>query len=186
VSSEETVITGAVSDKMQTLRDAQEMFVLIVDEHDAVFFSAEEILVNLENNESLVGDTWWEKILRVIPADKIKKSAFSEFETYGTYTALRHAAEYRLREWHSFRLGAEFFDQNTICDRDYTWLSRDFQAISFEKNQSVREDHRNLFDNPDYQSKLSATQMLEIAQEEFEEGYREVWDPDGNKFENIY
>ncbi len=34
----------------------------------------------------------------------------------------------------------------------------------------------NLFDNKEYQKKLSAQQMLEIAQEEFKEGsYIEVW-----------
>lgn len=30
--------------------------------------------------------------------------------------------------------------------------------------------------NPVYQSKLTARQMVEIAQEEAEEGYEEVWD----------
>ena len=49
-------------------------------------------------------------------------------------------------------------------------------AISFEKWSEVREDHSNLFDNPEYQKKLSARKMLEIAQEEFTDGYKEVWD----------
>ena len=48
--------------------------------------------------------------------------------------------------------------------------------FSFEKNQSVREDHKNLFDNPEYQEKLSARQMLEAVQPEFNGGYVEVWD----------
>ena len=49
------------------------------------------------------------------------------------------------------------------------------EHISFEKNQSVRADHENLFNNPAYQSKLTARQMLQIAQEEFTEGYKEEW-----------
>lgn len=54
---------------------------------------------------------------------------------------------------------------------------KDFFAISFEKAHYVREDHENLFNNKAYQSKLSARQMLEIAQEEFEgDSYKEVWD----------
>ena len=90
--------------------------------------------------------------------------------------ALRHPAAYRLRSWHSFRYGGVFFDLHTISDTDYEWLGRDFFAISFEKGDSVREDQGNLFDNKEYQKKLSAQQMLEIAQEEFKEGsYIEVW-----------
>ena len=47
-----------------------------------------------------------------------------------------------------------FFDVDTIGERDYAWLGRDFAAVSFEKNQSVREDNRNLFDNPAYHGSL--------------------------------
>ena len=68
------------------------------------------------------------------------------------------------------------FTRKFITQRDYDWLSKDFYAISFEKSHSVREDHENLFNNPVYQSKLTARQMVEIAQEESEEGYEEVWD----------
>ena len=64
-----------------------------------------------------------------------------------------------------------------ITDDDYNWLGKDFFAISFEKAHSVREDHENLFNNKEYQSKLSARQMLELAQEDYEgDSYREVWD----------
>lgn len=134
-------------------------------------------LINrIESNEDVEGNTFWEKILYSIPVDLIQEGVFSEFETYGTYVALTNPMAYRLREWHSFRLGAEFFDPNTISDRDFEWLGRDFDAISFEKNQSVREDHKNLFDNPKYQQKLSAKQMLQAVQPEFNGGYVEVWD----------
>ena len=33
-----------------------------------------------------------------------------------------------------------------------------------------------MFDNKKYQEKLTARQMLEIAQQEFKEGYLEVWE----------
>ncbi len=134
-------------------------------------------LINrIESNEDVEGNTFWDKILYSIPANLIQEGVFSEFETYGTYVALTNPMAYRLREWHSFRLGAEFFDPNTISDRDFEWLGRNFDAISFEKNQSVREDHKNLFDNPKYQQKLSAKQMLQAIQSEFNGGYVEVWD----------
>ncbi len=134
-----------------------------------------QMLEDIEGNQALAGETFWEKILRAIGVDKIQDNSFSEFETYGTYVCLKHLGAYRLRDWHSFRLGGAFFDPETICDRDFEWLGKDFFAISFEKGHLVREDHKNLFDNIKYQEKLSARQMLEIAQQEFQEGYLEVW-----------
>ncbi|MCR5119050.1 MAG: DUF6492 family protein [Lachnospiraceae bacterium] len=134
-----------------------------------------ELIKDIEENDSLPGSLFWEKILSAIPADKIQESAFSEFETYGTFTALRYMNAYALRKWHSFRLAGEFFDPDTICERDFEWLSKDFDAISFEKGHFVREDHKNLFDNPAYQEKLSARQMLESIQDLFNGGYVESW-----------
>lgn len=149
-------------------------------------FIAEHMLINrdimkdlmndIEKNQEIQGSCFWEKIIRSIEAERIQNSSFSEFETYGTYVCFNYPTAYRLRDWHSFRLGGEFFDPNTITDEDYAWLNKDFYAISFEKGHFVREDHKNLFDNKTYQEKLTARQMLEIAQEEFKEGYLEVWD----------
>lgn len=134
------------------------------------------LLCKIESNESYAGNTFWEKIINAIPMDLIQEGVFSEFETYGTFAALRYTMAYRLREWHSFRLGGEFFDPKTISERDFAWLGKDFDAISFEKNQFVREDHKNLFDNPKYQEKLSAKKMLQVIQPGFNGGYMEVWD----------
>lgn len=135
----------------------------------------QDLIAKIEENDNLPGTRYWEKIIHAIRPEQICDSGFSEFETYGTYVAFTDPNHYKLREWHSFRLGGEFFDPETICDRDYEWLAKDFQAISFEKNQFVREDNKNLFDNPEYQKKLSARKMLEVAQEEFNGGYIEVW-----------
>ena len=136
------------------------------------------LIADIEKNEGLEGEKFWEKIINAIEPDKIFDSSFSEFETYGTYVALRYPSVYKLRDWHSFRMGAMFFDLNTICDRDFEWLSKDFDAISFEKGQEVREDHKNFFDNPEYQEKLSAKKMLQLAQMEFNDGYKEIWQDD--------
>lgn len=135
----------------------------------------QELIHKIESNDSIPGKYYWEKIIHAISPEQISNSGFSEFETYGTYVAYTRPSIYKLREWHSFRLAGEFFDPDTICDRDFEWLAKDFYAISFEKNQVVREDHKNIFDNPEYQKKLSARMMLEIAQKEFNGGYIEVW-----------
>lgn len=136
-----------------------------------------QLIGEIEANSDIPGTAFWEKIIHAIDVEKLQSNSFSEFETYGTYVALRHPNAYRLRNWHSFRYGGVFFRLETISDDDYEWLGRDFFAISFEKGDFVREDQGNLFDNKKYQEKLSARQMLEIAQEEFGEGsYIEVWD----------
>lgn len=136
----------------------------------------EAMLGKIEENKEIPGERFWEKIINAIPLEQIQEGVFSEFETYGTFVALRYTMAYRLREWHSFRLGAEFFDPEKISELDFTWLGRDFDAISFEKNQHVREDHKNLFDNPKYQEKLSAKKMLQVIQPDFNGGYVEVWE----------
>ena len=133
------------------------------------------LISKIEGNGDLAGSRFYEKIIESIPLEDIQDNGFSEFETYGSFVCLTSPQAYRLREWHSFRLAGEFFDPEKISDEDYEWLSRDFEAVSFEKGMTVREDHKNLFDNKEYQSKLSARQMLEIAQEEFDDGYMEVW-----------
>lgn len=135
-----------------------------------------DLIGRIESNTNFAGTKFWEKILYAISQEQMQEGVFSEFETYGTFVALNYTMEYLLREWHSFRLGGEFFDPNTISERDFIWLGRDFDAISFEKGQSVREDHRDLFDNPRYQEKLTAKQMLQAIQPEFNGGYIEVWD----------
>ncbi len=133
------------------------------------------LIKDIEGNESIQGNSFWEKILYAIDAESIQNAEFSEFETYGSYAAIRYTDTYRLREWHSFRLGAEYFDPKEITDADFEWLGRDFHAISFEKGQSVRADHQNLFNNPEYQKKLSAKRMLLEAQKEYIDGYKEKW-----------
>ena len=131
------------------------------------------LIYKIESNDTIRGNRFYEKIINCIPLEDIQENGFSEFETYGSFVCLTSPQTYKLREWYSFRLAGEFFDPETISDDDYEWLGRDFDAISFEKGMTVREDHKNLFDNKVYQSKLSARQMLKIAQEEFKDGYIE-------------
>ena len=146
-----------------------------------------QLIGDIEKNDSIPGTYFWEKIINAIPPEKISDSSFSEFETYGTYVAMRFPDAYKLRDWHSFRLGSQFFGIDTITDRDFKWLSKDFDAISFEKNQAMFGDGNTFFNNPAYQEKLSAKQMLQAVQMEFNGGYKEVWadDPVTMKNANI-
>lgn len=152
-------------------------------------FISEHMLIRCDIMKQLIGDimqeAFYEKILRAIRPGQIMNTAFSEFETYGTYVTFRYKDAYCLRDWHSFRLGGEFFHPERMSDEDYAWLGKDFDAISFEKGHAVRADHEEIFTSPRYREKLSARQILEIAQQEFQEGYKEVWEEEPQKGRSI-
>ena len=135
----------------------------------------EELINAIESNASLNGNTFHEKILRLIGIERMKYPSFSEFETYGTYVCMRHMGSYRMRDWHSFRYCGNFFDPDTINDEDYEWLGRDFEAVSFEKRATRTPESMEIFSKKEYREKLSARQILEIVQEE-SEGYKEEWE----------
>lgn len=135
----------------------------------------QSLIKDIMNNGQLCGESFYERIINCIEPEKLTSNSFSEFETYGTYTCFKFLGSYRPRSWHSFRYAGYFLHPEQLTDEDYEWLGRDFDALSFEKGNTVREDFENLFNNKEYQAKLSARQMLEIAQEEFKEGYREMW-----------
>ncbi len=144
------------------------------------------LIADIESNDAIPGTRFWEKIINCIEPEKIYDSAFSEFETYGTYVVTRYPDVYELREWHSFRLGGSFFDMNTICDRDFKWLAVDFDAISFEKDQSTQNGTGGYFDNPKVQKKISAKKLLQEVQVAFTDAYKEVWDDDLSAAEANY
>ncbi len=151
---------------------------------DVMNFSAEDtadVVKDTAKNNIQTPGAFYEKILRAIRPGQIMNTAFSEFETYGTYVTFRYTDAYCLRDWHSFRLGGEFFHPERMKDEDYAWLAKDFDAISFEKGHTVRKDHEEIFTSPRYREKLSARQILELAQQEFQEGYKEVWDDEPEK-----
>lgn len=135
-----------------------------------------ELIATIESNDNIFGASFYEKILEAIPAEKIRGASFSEYETYGTYVALRHQDMYRLRDWHSFRFGSIFWIADEMTDEDYEWLSKDFDAISFEKSEKYLPDYAALFQNPEYRQKLSARQIVEAIQDLAFEGNKEVWE----------
>lgn len=134
-----------------------------------------ELIADIESNNNIEGHAFWEKIFSAIRIEHIQENSFSEFETYGTYMMTKHPEVYDYRDWHSFRYGGYYFHPEQMTERDYNWMGHDFYAISFEKSHTVRPDHENLFNNPRYQDKLTARQVVGIMQEE-SEGYKEVWD----------
>lgn len=134
-----------------------------------------EMIERIEANASLGDGPFYEKILRAIRPGELTSNSFSEFETYGTYVAFNHPDVYRLKDWHSIRYGSIYFIPEQLTEEDYLWISKDFDAVSFEKNMDYNPDIAALFTNKEYRSKLSARQIIEAIQDS-SEGMREEWE----------
>lgn len=134
-----------------------------------------EMISELMRADYLKGETFYERILRTMEPQVLNGNSFSEFETYGTYVAFRHPEKYALRRWNSFRHCGQYFRPDDISEEEITWLSHDFQALSFEKGHQPTPEG-DFFRNPEYQQKLSARYILQVIQENSTSGYIEEWD----------
>lgn len=139
------------------------------------------MLSDIMSNGSIEGRTYYEKIINAISPKDLMETSFSEFETYGTYVSFKCPDEYALRSWHSIRYGSIYFEKELLTESDYEWISKDFDAISFEKNQEFNQDIALIFKTPEYREKLSARQIIEAIQDSSSEGMREEWDDEENE-----
>ena len=92
-------------------------------------------------NKNLIGNTWYEKIINCIEIKDLPKSGFSEFETYGTFVKKYYKQIYNIRHWESFtrlrkKITELHFNSNFLTDNDIKNFSKNYNAISFEKNAS--------------------------------------------------
>ncbi len=129
-----------------------------VSEH--MLFSKKLMLEMLEELEELPlpGEPFFEKIFFAIGLEDMKLG-FSEFETYGTWTAMRHNDAYGLRKWSSFRKGSCFTESSRLNDEDRKWLSKDYDSITFESYEQCDPELEAMFRNPEYREKLSPKQF---------------------------
>ena len=127
------------------------------------------MLAEIEQNSNLSGHRWWEKIINVIDTEYITSVPVNMYEYYGTYVLMHSPAEYRIRAWKMFRPGADLFVPQDMTDQDLEWLGNEYDSIYFEAGHDVREDNKGLFDNPAYRARLTAMQMLNAVQGEYQE-----------------
>ena len=130
-----------------------------VSEH--MIFKKEYMLNMIEEIEKapLEGTKFYEKIFSA--AGENISLGFSEFETYGTWVAMKHTSAYRLRNWKSFRNTNFFVDINDLTQDDVDWLAKDYDAASFEKYQETDDMLSELFHTPRYREKLSPSQFYQ-------------------------
>ena len=89
------------------------------------------MLQTIEDDSSLSGKTFFEKIISAVPVEILNLSGFSEFNTYALYTINNYPNLYKLREWNNLRHGAVFFGRNP-SKKQMEWASKSFDVISIE------------------------------------------------------
>lgn len=90
-----------------------------------------QMLNEIETNQKIIGESFFEKILYTIPQRQLNLSGFSEFETYAAYVQSRHSDVYHLREWKNLRNGKIFFGSKPT-NNQLTWASDLFDVVSIE------------------------------------------------------
>lgn len=96
-----------------------------------------EMIHEIENNSSLPGTAFWEKIFYAAKIDDLKTTAsFSEFETYGSWVLTRHPDAYILREWSSLRHAVNYYGSMQKALKDRYFLAKEYDAISIEYGHS--------------------------------------------------
>ena len=115
-----------------------------------------KLLNEIENNNNLPGNLFWEKIILSIDKNDILLSGFSEFETYGSYVDNRFPNVYKHRNWYSKRDAARFFGNiDNMEEKDFTWLSKDYDALSFENWDDYHEKILELSNKSEIRRKIS-------------------------------
>ena len=101
-----------------------------------------KLLDDIENNKKIPGKMFWEKILISIDKSDINKSGFSEFETYGSYVDTKFPNFYKHRKWNSKRDMTIFYGNiSNMDENDFNWVSKDYDAITFEKRYKFDEQN---------------------------------------------
>ena len=113
------------------------------------------------------GESFYEKLFYAIELDNIRQG-FSEFETYGSWVAVRHTTSYKLRTWYSLRRGSVFIKGCDITEADIGWLSTDFDAITFEGYTKLDPELSELFKDPEIRKKATSGQFYRLL---LENGY---------------
>ncbi|MCR5671762.1 MAG: DUF6492 family protein [Butyrivibrio sp.] len=116
-----------------------------------------DMIKEIENTD-YQGSAFYEKILYAVGSDNLNQG-FSEFETFGSWVGMHHSSAYKLREWRSFRNTNFFTDISEATEEDFTWLSKDYDAATFEKYQETSDVLNQLFRDPRYREKLSPKQF---------------------------
>ena len=101
-----------------------------------------DMLKEIEDNKKIPGKYFFEKIINGISEiNDLNNSGFSEFETYGTYVYSKYNKAYKIAKWKSLREGI-YYISLPINDDQIKWLSKKYDAVSFEKHDRLSNAYR--------------------------------------------
>jgi hypothetical protein len=102
-----------------------------------------QVIDDINNNDSLNGSYFFEKILRAIDLDDIKHSGFSEFETYGNYVMRYYQKSYEFHKLRTLREGVYVIGVYPKKEQ-LIWAEKDYDIISIEYSSNPRKVISNL------------------------------------------
>lgn len=91
-----------------------------------------DLLDNMERNQQLNGQYWFEKILYSVGKNDIMNFSFSEFETYGNFSLKYYPDRYQTRSLTSLREGRTYLGLHP-GEKELKWAARSFDIVSFER-----------------------------------------------------
>lgn len=84
-----------------------------ISEHMFIYTDfMKQMLDDIESNQKIEGESFWEKIINAICCIDLLKSGFSEFETYGNYVCQKWPVAYKIRKLKSCRKSMRNFDRD--------------------------------------------------------------------------
>ena len=105
-----------------------------ISEHMLIKTELMRTLINQINiNNNISGNTWFEKIINCIDLEELEYSGFSEFETYGTFVNEYYNKTYDIRPWKSLRYGKYYYNPKYLTSNDILNIAKNYDSISFEK-----------------------------------------------------
>ncbi len=117
-----------------------------------------EMLAYIENNVSLGGIHFFEKIVNALP--NVQERAFSEFELYGTYCQYVYPDRYLKRHLHTMRCGQMFLGPQPEPEV-LEWVAKIMDTISFEHTQKVIPESRRLSASEKFRKRHSVTNLMQ-------------------------
>ncbi len=91
-----------------------------------------EMLGEIEANGALEGGAFWEKILYAVAPGQLAGSAFSEFETFGSYVLAKYPGRYALRRLETLRSGKNILGEAPSREM-LLWAGQSYDSVSIEK-----------------------------------------------------
>lgn len=95
------------------------------------------MIKDIENNDRLKGQVFYEKILYAINSNDICFSGFSEFETFGNYAMSNFANSITLMRRERLRYGSLYIKNNWLKQSTLDWIKGSYEIVCFESRDEL-------------------------------------------------